>query len=644
MFLSEILRNFDSQLSQEQTWAVCHATTQYLTTNRRENMIKRRSVHFEIEAETVQLTKAGGVEIMCKEETARRQSESEIIQRLGTLLMKCLGRKFEDLAQIGEPDLIELISGLMNRKFDEHDEGYEGDYEYGVSVRHKSSRMRHFRNLDDICVFCDDRLQRRNIASGSQHYLNVIKALLYEAYELKSFLDHVTSSLSLASETGERISMAPSVANTAEECVHEWARFWLQVMHELRRGVHLKRVSQTKISPEEYELLPQELVLNSEIPPAITSRSEECSSSLPENAREIILEFISSKHEGKQKLRLLPYVGEIDDTEVDGIDTCADDIEATDDDNLSNVENEAQGAAARRPLKVESQLWDRVNNWDASLESLLSNDRTSRYNDEICSGSLLHDVENFESRRNSYDLGNASPRRTPEEAQRRWSADSVYKTKSLTDLTNSDYEDLRDANANAKHVTKKRLAVSPECFTEVSLEEDQRVYGTSLFEISKTRKAIAVAEEEMLPRNDSKTNAIRNGLICFACKKSKFSFFSRAHQCHVCSKKFCGKCIVENIEVPNHLVDTKQQRGNARGSEFATSKGLSKSLNDLVTGVGETSITPFPCKRHSLLQIGSRRTYGGKVTNMCEDCKLFIESIITETKNLRWHVGMTIDI
>ena len=614
-------------------------------------MIKRRSVRFEIEAATVQLTKAGDVEIMCKDEVGRRQSESELIQKIGVLLLQCLASSKEDLSKLcrknNESDLIELVSGLVNRKFDEQDEGYEGDFAYDVSLRHGSSGMRQFRNLEDIRLFCDERLHRKNIASGNKHYRNVIKALYYEAYELKSFLDHVTSSLSLASEKGEGRNMHPSVASTAQECVHEWARFWLQVMHELRRGVHLRKVSQTKISPEEYELLPHELVFTGETSTTVAASRPNESSSLPENAREIILDFISSKQGEKQRLRLLPYmedVGNLEGKEDDDGDSIEDDAEVTDDEIVGVVENRSRDVAHRKPLKVESPLWDKIKNWDASLESLLSNEKNCNFEDENSPESFLDEQDNFGYRRNSYDLGKISPRRTPEAVQRHQSDGSLYQSKSLTDLLDRDLETPRDTNENTAHMPKKRLAVSAQCFTEVNLDEDHRAVGTSLFEIAKTRQAIATAEADLLPKSNSKSNGVRNGSICFSCKKSKFSFFTSSYQCHVCSQKFCSKCIILNVEVPNHLVDTKEHGEIARSPGIAASKGLSKSLTDLVTGAGENSITPFPCKRQSLLQISSRRMYGGKIANMCQECKVFIESIITETKNLRWHVGMTMDI
>ena len=634
MFLSEVIRNFDWKLSQEQTWAVCHVTAKYLATKRRENMVKRRRVRFDISAETVQLTEVGSVEITMKEEIKQKQTEYEILFSIGNLLSQCLNSDKHDILLLRrkncEPELIDLISGLIDQKFDEYDEGYEADFASDVASRQEGNGIRKFRSLEQMCRYCEERLRLKNIPSGSKHYQNVVKALYYESFELKSFLDHVTTSLSLASEITEGRNLNPSVANTAQECVYEWARFWLQVMHELRRGVHLKKVTQTKISPEEYELLPRELVFDSEVSTAITSKPDE-RSKLPGNAREIILDFLTSKPGDQRGTALQPCVEEnsdwVDQGEVEEI-----------------MINETKGSNHRKSLKVESPLWDKVNNWDASLESLLSDEKCHNCDENRAVSPLSGDLEeDFASRRNSVDLGKNSPKRTSS-VRRRLSANLSYEISSDSYIEEDSPALNVDPNGNTALMSKKRLAVSTICLTEVELQEDHRAVGLSLYEISKTRKAIAKAEAELLPLSDPKSKAVRNGTVCFACRKAKFSFFSRAAICYVCSNKFCSKCIVDNIEIPNHLVDTKS-RGVERGrSDFASSKTFSKSLSDLVTCVGQDSITPFPCKRPTLLQLGSKRVYGGKVTSVCPECKIFIESIITETKNLRWHVGMAIDI
>lgn len=619
MFLSEIIRNFDSQLSQEQTWAICYVTSKHLATKKRENLVKRRTVRFHIEAEAVQLTKTGSVEITMKEETQRKQSESEILYDIGYLLMRCLDQKLTDVSTLRrthyESDLIELISGLVNRNFAEHDEGYEGDFTYDVSPRQEGTGIRQFRSLDEICRYCDERLDRKNITTGCKHYQNVVKALYCEAYELKAFLDHVTTSLSLASENTEENHLNQSVTNTAQECAYQWARFWLQVMHELRRGVHLKKVSQTKLSPEEYELLPRQLVYDSEISAAVSVRPTE-RSGLPENAREIILDFLASKPQEQPRLKLLHYKEETNDAE-DGDELM----------EIAGFDGDAAGHVnKRKPLKVESPLWEKVINWDASRESLLSDDKNENNNQHIA---VLDDLDAIEA------TSGFSPRHkqyTP-----RVSSEMSYDVDSLPTVESS-------FESNAGNISKKRLAVSTLCLSEINLREDPRVVGTSLYEISKTRKAIAKAEAETLPLNDPKGRSVRAGEVCFGCRAARFTIFSKRYACGVCGQNFCSKCIAKSIEIPNHLVDTKPRGRDADGQFLTSTKNLSKSMTDLVTEMGCESITPFPCKRHTLLQISSRHTYGGKVMNLCRECKSFVGSIIAETRTSRWHVAMAADI
>ena len=621
MFLSEIIRNFDSQLSQEQTWAVCYVTANNLASKRRENVTRRRKVQFEVEAETIQLTECGNVLVMMRECTGSVQLESELVKKLGQLLCKCLNRKPDKYPLQNnnscEPDIGQFISEILFLKCEENDEGYEGDH--SVSPRNSFGRVRHFRTLDEICQYCDVRLLEKNIKSGSEHYRNVVAALYGEALELKLFLDHVTWSLDSASEKKENRSLEPSVAYTAQECVYEWARLWLQVMHELRRGVHLRKVTQTEISPEEFELLPYEMVSDGCVSSGIKSKPGEASG-LPENASEVILDFILSRPVEKKKKTLLPYIEEDSSESDENYDL-----------EVSKITEEYENAAfdhRRKSLKVESPLWSKIHNWDASLESLLSDDRVI---DMPKPRTELFSTEINEPRRNSVEIGVLHLKESKENSPAHIGGQDVP------------FEGLGTRNGTLDH-TKKRLAVSAMCLTEVSLDEDPRAVGTSIYEIAKTRQAITFAELDALPASIGRNRGVKNGKICFSCRKTSFSLFNKASFCDICTKKFCTSCIVTNFEIPNHLVDVNKNKCDEDLGDLNKTKFLSKSYGNIAESSSNDTITPFPCKRQSLLRIGSKRIFGGKTVIVCKDCKCFLNSIITETKNYRWHVGMEIDI
>ena len=662
MFLSEIVRNFDSQLSQEQTWAVCYMAAKYFSAQRRENMLKRRSVIFRIDIENVELTADGNVAATMQEDAARRQTESELIQKVGQLLCRCLDSGLDDVSLINsenfESELAELITGMVLQQFSENDEGYEDDFADEVSTRKIGHATRSFRSFDEICRFCEARLKRKKIVTGMEHYRNVVKALYREAFELKMFLDHVNSSLMLASDCQEVPNLKPSVASTAQECVYEWARLWLQVMHELRRGVHLKKVAQTKVSPSEYELSPYEMAIDGAMATGIVAKPPK-ESRLPENASDIIMDFILSRPVDKCHVSPFGHAVEPPQSALNQDETenfeLKDILEAAD--YLEQSGDILEKSDRRKSLKVESPLWSKIQNWDASQESILSDDLGLSNNREVgfweedlsakTIGRLHSDSGDLGSRRNSDDLGHSQGIDKRKRLRRRRSAELSFDNdnNNVAGFSGPKFEnlDLNDRRGSLDK-SKKRLAVSALCLTEISLDEDPRAVGTSLFEISKIRKAITAAETESLALSSSKSRNIANGKLCFACRKSKFTLFSKPKQCDVCQKNFCSKCISMNVEIPNHLVDVKGNREQQQHDDLHRSRGLSRSLGNLATCIGEDTVTPFPCKRQSMLQIGGKHAFGGKLADICHDCKKFMDSIVTETKNLRWHVGMTMDL
>ena len=626
----------------------------------------------------MQINPLGRVSFISEDDdTSCRQQEQDIIQQLGNMLCRCLDYGL-DVALIDsvnfEADMAELIAGMVLDQFDENDEGYEDEPAEGLNRKScGSSSTRCFRSLEEIGRFCEARLLRKNIDTAGEHYRNVLTAMYVEGNELKTFLNHVTPSLQLASEN-KRCKLNPGAASTAQECVYEWARFWLQVMQELRRGVHLRKATQAKVSPLEYEFSPYEMAAERA---EMTVSKPKRTSGLPENAGDIILDFILSRPAQRADIPR-EKDGSLDDSSDSELSTLP----------LKATEEETDH---RKALRVHSPLWSKIDNWDwdASQDSLLSDDLvlngyknywkeedTAEPKQSLTYGHDLHprkkSLENVAeiSRKNSFDNSRNKTRRgsleTFEKEAREarkdgnLAADTSVKRKQIRRRRSAElfYDDAqvttdRVSNNNLRAATdgygkpgktKKRLAVSMLCLTDIKLEDDPRVVGTSMFEISKIRQAITVAETESLDGKNRKNLSIKNGKTCFACQKTKFSLFHKSKDCEVCQKKFCSKCMVPNVEVPDHLVHLKTEHDDIEPSRgLGMTSGISKSLSNL-TSDGYDTVTPFQCKRQSLLHVGPKKTFGGKLINVCKSCKCFMDAIIVETKNTRWHVGMAMDI
>ncbi|KAJ6645772.1 Protein spire [Pseudolycoriella hygida] len=140
---------------------------------------------------------------------------------------------------------------------------------------------------------CAPRVQPTN---PNEHYKAVCRALATETCELRAFLQTVYHG-----ET-DHLRLKADVETSKLELqkleFSDWARFWMQVVDELRRGVRLKKLDYARPSMEfqltPYEALMQDIrnrkynlrkvMVNGDVPPKVKK-----------DAHALILEFIRSR-------------------------------------------------------------------------------------------------------------------------------------------------------------------------------------------------------------------------------------------------------------------------------------------------------------------------------------------------------------
>nr|XP_017096986.2 protein spire isoform X2 [Drosophila bipectinata] len=172
------------------------------------------------------------------------------------------------------------------------DEGIdEGDKRWDDDTEEERNDTKELEHIIETC--------RNHIKPTlpENHYRAVCRALVTETIELRVFLQQV-----LNNGAEKLIKAAESSATTQQELAklgfNDWARFWVQVIDELRRGVRLKK-SNYERTPIEYELTPYEILMgdirakkyqlrkvmvNGDIPPRVKK-----------DAHAMILEFIRSR-------------------------------------------------------------------------------------------------------------------------------------------------------------------------------------------------------------------------------------------------------------------------------------------------------------------------------------------------------------
>lgn len=297
--LKDIINSFNSSVKEEHAWALCYQCAKYF----RDCLQLRKQNCFTItEIQDVYLKTDGNLheKTVAETGTSRKQlrSEKDVISGIGCVIYTALDPETQDGEErVISPDLEQLITDMITDEVNSidqtthetDDEGIVWDSEENDEA--SSSKTNLSITLDDVIQRCESHLGTLTKAQAEAHYKAVVRALVAEAIELSMFLERVAQGT---------ISLPSSSTNSDLDQLQfsDWARFWVQVMGELRTGVKLKKVNFSK-APIEYELTPYEILMkdirnykynlrkimiNNDIPSRVTK-----------DAHAIILEFIRSR-------------------------------------------------------------------------------------------------------------------------------------------------------------------------------------------------------------------------------------------------------------------------------------------------------------------------------------------------------------
>ncbi|KAK3086612.1 hypothetical protein FSP39_021042 [Pinctada imbricata] len=323
--LEEILVSFNNPINEEQAWAVCHQCAQYFVTKNSQCKFRELYVHGR---RSVRVKKDGDIYIEYAEISRgsgkgppirRRNSvtgkdikvvtETDAIQALGLIIYHALDYGLgEHEERHLSRDLERLLEVLINP--DEEDEESQYAQDEGIEKDAKEGNT-----FQDVVTLCAQHLS--NAEDAGHHYKAVCRALVAEAGELVTFLDKISN----GQENLAKVALDDD-GNLEDLRRSDWARLWVQIMRELRRGVRLKKVEDSCITRTEYELTPFEIILedirsrryslnkvmvNGDIPPNIKK-----------DAHAVILDFIRSRpplHPVKERILKSPPQRELEPRE-----------------------------------------------------------------------------------------------------------------------------------------------------------------------------------------------------------------------------------------------------------------------------------------------------------------------------------------
>ncbi|XP_036826860.1 protein spire homolog 1 isoform X5 [Oncorhynchus mykiss] len=598
--LEEILMLYSQPINEEQAWAVCYQCCVNLAQGHRRNSGPAAGASVvdtakRIEGpQDVRIQKDGAVKLQyegCDGKSIPATS-TEVIESLGIMIYKALdyGLKESEERELSPPleQLIDLMTNMGDAERDAcPDEGYEATEEE-EEAEDDSINICNVRGYRDILKMCVSHLPSPGDAPS--HYQAVCRALYAETRELRSFLEKIKSAKENLRKMGGEPSEDPS-RDLNELQNADWAKFWMQVMGDLRNGVKLKKVQERQYNPLaiEFQLTPYEMLMddirskryklrkvmvNNDIPPR-----------LKKSAHEVILDFIRSRPPlnpaAARKLNPQPQVPPTLHERI-----------------LDEIKSERKLRPVSPDVIRRSRLVIRPLSMSQSFD--LSGGGIYYSTPQLIL--TRQDVSSPDGRRKTTStmtlssLSNGRPG-TPEGGAQALCQRKRLKAPTLSELDSSDSDDditiggRRSASSSSvstsvvddtspesvlgrktppmflpisstpqperRQAPQRRHSIEKETPTNVrqfippsrqsskSLEEfcfPVECLSLTVEEVMHIRQVLVKADLEKFQQYKDVYNAMKKGKLCFCCRSKRFSLFTWSYTCQFCKRPVCSQC------------------------------------------------------------------------------------------------------
>ncbi|XP_041665235.1 protein spire homolog 1 isoform X3 [Cheilinus undulatus] len=710
--LEEILTLYSQPINEEQAWAVCYQCCRTLAQTQRRKSSKSAAGASALDYPrriegpgNVRIWRDGTIRLHFDESTDKYKSPPtslEVIDSLGVMIYKALdyGLKENEERELSPPleRLIDLMTNIQETESDScPDEGYEateeedeceeeGEEEEELVCTTSTCTITNIRCYRDLILLCSSHLPSPSDAPN--HYQAVCRALYAETRELRTFLEKIKSAKEnlrrMEGETQEEPARDLDDLQNAD-----WARFWVQVMRDLRDGVKLKKVQERQYNPLpiEYQLTPYEMLMddirskryklrkvmvNGDIPPR-----------LKKSAHEIILEFIRSRpplnpvaarklkphpprppslHERllediKAERKLRPVSPDmIRRTRLGAgksISTPQDLFRSPDTPDAPrklavSTQSLASGTTGPnqggvQPLSQRKRLLRAPTL--AELDSSESDDEPTRSSSSM-STSLLDDTSP-----DSVVGKKAPPKFLPISAtpqpdkrqspQRRHSIEKETPTsvRPFVTPTRQSSKSLLKKDPKAE-VEAAGGAQGPEefCYPVECL-------ALTVEEVMHIRQVLVKAELEKFQQYKDVYTALKKGKLCFSCRTKKFSLFTWSYTCQFCKRPVCSQCS-KKMRLPSKPYSTLPIYSLGPSAVPKEEGGASASAdpekNPFGSGHSRHSLrrSVYKFSKHSSKdgrsqdepELPKELTEDWVTMEICVDCKKFITEIISSSK------------
>ncbi|XP_068584624.1 protein spire homolog 1 isoform X2 [Cebidichthys violaceus] len=720
--LEDILKLYSQPINEEQAWAVCYQCCRTLAQKRRRKSSKSAggsaAVDYPRRIEgpgDVKIGRDGTVKLFFEDDTEKYQPAAtslEVIDSLGIMIYKALdyGLKENEERELSPPleRLIDMMTNAEKNQSDPcPDEGYEAteeedeceeegeeeeeEEEKPVSATTTSS-VGSIRSYRDLMTLCSSHLP--STSDAVSHYQAVCRALYAETRELHTFLEKIKNA---------KENLRKMEGGTRDEPVKDldelqnadWARFWVQVMRDLRDGVKLKKVQERQYNPLpiEYQLTPYEMLMDDIRSQRYKLRKVMVKGDIPprlkKSAHEIILDFIRSRPPlnpvAARKLKPHPVrPRSLHERLLEGIKS---------ERKLRPVSPDMirrSRLGAGKSISTPQDLFRGSDTPDAPRKLAVS----TQFLD---SGPLLgpneDGAEPLSQRKRLL--------KAPALAELDSSESDEEPTRSTSSMSTSLTEDTSPEPVVGKKVPPKFLPVSAtpqpdkrqspqrrhsiekEAPTNVSpflppsrqgsksllmadpcakVEAASGAQGTEEFcypveclaltveEVMHIRQVLVKAELEKFQQYKEIYTALKKGKVCFSCRTKRFSLFTWSYTCQFCKRPVCSQCS-KKMRLPSKPYSTlpifslgpstvaKEEASGASASAVPERHpfGSGHSRNSLRRSAYKLSkqsgsSTSKDGQSQDEPELPKELTEDWVTMEICVDCKKFITEIITSSK------------
>ncbi|XP_037119747.1 protein spire homolog 1 isoform X1 [Syngnathus acus] len=701
--LAQILALYNQPINEEQSWAVCYQCCRTLAAGRPRRKGSKScggvggdSLRRIEGPGDVWLGRDGTVTLHFERTTdeyvSAPPSSLEVIDSLGVMIYKALdyGLKENEERELSPPleRLIDMMTNAQEARSDDAcpDEGYEATEEEEedeeLAVSNSAGAVSQIRSYRDLISLCSSHLP--SPSDAPDHYQAVCRALYAESRELCTFLEKIKNAKeNLRKMEGENLQQPARDLDELQNA--DWARFWVQVMRDLRHGVKLKKVQERQYNPLpiEYQLTPYEMLMddirskryklrkvmvNGDIPPR-----------LKKSAHEVILEFIRSRPPlnpvSARKLKPTPprpqslHERLLEDIKTErtlrpvspdttrrtrlgagkSISTPHNLCHTSDSPNAprkmavntqSLVRGSANQLSQRKRLLRAPTL--------AELESSDSDEETTQSSSSATTSMMDISPDSTKCKKSPPTFLPASAmllrdKRQPSASLRRHSIEKEALAKAAplaAPSRQSSKSLLMDNSGKVQAASSATQGTEEFCFPVECL-------ALTVEEVMHIRQVLVKAELEKFQQYKDVYSALKKGKLCFSCRVKRFSFFTWSYTCQFCKRPVCSQCSTK-IRLPSKPYATlpiytlgpgatakdvavacsassetgKQSFGSAQNRR---SLRISKFSKD-----GEDDVSPPP---RDNLDLPKELTEDWASTEVCVDCKKFITEIISTSKH-----------